>query len=420
MTGPNPYRVTNEDANKRKRRQLDSNLKAEGYGIEARPYEFDQDAFKDPNKDQWQEQLSNRLGQIDQRQAPQAQGYQGATPNVTGINQNTQMSDQSRQQQMGMLGSLSNTFQNQASGNQTSVGEMALAMQREQALKNSLAMQASARGGNVAAASRQAGRAMENANSQFMQQAAISRAAEAQQANQNLLNIGNQYGQVRGQDINVAQANQGYANQAALSNQGAQLQMIQNQNQMSQFNTNAQMQQQQMNDQMTQYFLNQGMTLDQAQMQAAMQLEQLRAQQHAQAQQTQASRYQTDRSSSSNKTGQIIGGALGAIGAVGSLFSDETVKKDVKKADKDVNEFLDKLSSYRYKYKDKKYGETKDDVYGIMAQDLEKSKVGKTLVKHNQDGVKMVDTIKGFGAVLAATKELHSRLKKLEGKPSAT
>lgn len=85
-------------------------------------------------------------------------------------------------------------------------------------------------------------------------------------------------------------------------------------------------------------------------------------------------------------------------------------------AAKEVNEMMDKLQPKKYRYKNPNApGAAEGNRYGIMAQDLEKSSLGKTLVKQTQQG-KMVDTVQGFGAVLAAQAELNRRLKKLEKK----
>lgn len=85
-------------------------------------------------------------------------------------------------------------------------------------------------------------------------------------------------------------------------------------------------------------------------------------------------------------------------------------------ASKEVNEMMDKLEPKKYRYKNPNApGAAEGNRYGIMAQDLEKSSLGKTLVKQTQQG-KMVDTVQGFGAVLAAQAELNRRLKKLEKK----
>jgi hypothetical protein len=72
---------------------------------------------------------------------------------------------------------------------------------------------------------------------------------------------------------------------------------------------------------------------------------------------------------------------------------------------------LEKLKTYSYEYKDKMYGKKRH--YGVMAQDLEKDPVGKSMVMNTPKG-KMVHSGLGFGAVLAAAKNLHDRLKAIE------
>lgn len=110
----------------------------------------------------------------------------------------------------------------------------------------------------------------------------------------------------------------------------------------------------------------------------------------------------------------VVGGLLGAGSSIGAAFaSDEKVKENKAPAKKEINSFLDALSARQYNYKQKFDNDTSKK-YGIMAQDLEKSKVGKSMVKE-MGGVKHVDYGAGFGAILAAQAELNDRLKKLEG-----
>ena len=116
-----------------------------------------------------------------------------------------------------------------------------------------------------------------------------------------------------------------------------------------------------------------------------------------------------DRDKSAQQTQML--GSLIAAGAM--MFSDEDLKKNKKAAGKDMTNFLDALDAKSFEYKDSKHGEGKN--YGIMAQALEKSDVGKTLVKDTPEG-KAVDVVKSFGAVLASQAELNKRLKKLEKK----
>jgi len=92
-------------------------------------------------------------------------------------------------------------------------------------------------------------------------------------------------------------------------------------------------------------------------------------------------------------------------------FSDENLKTDVKSAKNDMSDFLDTLNSTKYKYKDE--GHEEGEQYSVMAQDLEKSKVGKNMVVDTPKG-KAVDFNKGMAAILASQAELNKRLKNLE------
>ena len=80
-----------------------------------------------------------------------------------------------------------------------------------------------------------------------------------------------------------------------------------------------------------------------------------------------------------------------------------------------MGEFLAALSSNAYEYKDKaKHGTGR--YFSPMAQDLEKTEVGKSMVVEGADGVKMVDYSRGFGVLLAAQAQLNKRLSEMEGK----
>jgi hypothetical protein len=95
------------------------------------------------------------------------------------------------------------------------------------------------------------------------------------------------------------------------------------------------------------------------------------------------------------------------------IRSDENSKENKAPADKKIKSFLDALQAKEYNYKPETGLDTKKK-YGIMAQDLEKSEIGKSMV-NEVGGVKHVDMDRGFSAILAAQAELNSRLNKLEG-----
>lgn len=120
----------------------------------------------------------------------------------------------------------------------------------------------------------------------------------------------------------------------------------------------------------------------------------------------------------SKRRSDFIGNLAGAAGAAAG--SDENMKTDIKKgsATDKIEQFLGALKSYDYKYKDKEANgrENPDgEVTSVMAQDLEKSDLGKQMVKDGPDG-KEVDYGQGLAAMLAGIAELNERTKKLEKK----
>jgi len=110
---------------------------------------------------------------------------------------------------------------------------------------------------------------------------------------------------------------------------------------------------------------------------------------------------------------KAVSGGVKAIGKVASFFSDRNLKKDIHGADEDVQEFMDGLKAYRYEYKNKRHGKGKK--LGVMAQDLERSKVGKKTVRKLPEG-KAVDVADLTSALAAGTANLNKRLSRLEAK----
>lgn len=101
-----------------------------------------------------------------------------------------------------------------------------------------------------------------------------------------------------------------------------------------------------------------------------------------------------------------IGTGLSAIG----MASDERGKKNIKEID--PSDFLDNITGYKFKYKDKKNGE--GEKMGIMAQDAMKSDVGSDMVFDTPDGL-AINYEKATGPLLASVADLHKRLRKIEG-----
>jgi len=94
-------------------------------------------------------------------------------------------------------------------------------------------------------------------------------------------------------------------------------------------------------------------------------------------------------------------------------FSDRRLKKDIKDGSADADDFIRSMKAYSYRYKDDKFG--KGDRVGFMAQDLEKSKAGRSAVIETPHG-KAFDAAALSGANTAAIARLGERLAKVEGR----
>lgn len=83
-----------------------------------------------------------------------------------------------------------------------------------------------------------------------------------------------------------------------------------------------------------------------------------------------------------------------------ALFSDERLKENVKPVDpKDLEEMQSHLRALAFNYINDKHG--KGEWVGVMAQDLEKSKLGRTLVITDENGNKTIDQNKVLSMFLA-------------------
>ena len=116
----------------------------------------------------------------------------------------------------------------------------------------------------------------------------------------------------------------------------------------------------------------------------------------------------------------FLGRLAGAAGT--AVASDVSLKENINQSEKSgtemVKEFLNALESYTYNYKDSENNGKKNPegkVTSVMAQDLEKSKLGKQMVQDGPEG-KMVDYGQGMAPLFAAIAELDKRTKKIEKK----
>lgn len=95
------------------------------------------------------------------------------------------------------------------------------------------------------------------------------------------------------------------------------------------------------------------------------------------------------------------------------LYSDKKLKQDISSGDNSIEMLLDKLAPKQFEYKNPMNGEGVR--IGVMAQDAEKSPMGKQIVNEAPQG-KEIDMNKAISVLLAAAGNMHNRLKKMEGK----
>lgn len=108
--------------------------------------------------------------------------------------------------------------------------------------------------------------------------------------------------------------------------------------------------------------------------------------------------------------------AAGAVGSLASGFakSDERTKQDIKPVtDTDATKKIKKLKVKKFQYKPG-LGEAEGERTGVMAQEVEK--VEPKAVRTRDDGVKEVNYRDLFATNIGATKDLISRVEKLEAK----
>jgi hypothetical protein len=206
--------------------------------------------------------------------------------------------------------------------------------------------------------------------------------------------------QARGQLAGAVQGFQGQDLQRAGQEQQLNLANMQATNQMGQFNAGNVMQAHQLAEEMR----NRGFGQDLAESQGMREFESTKLQ-----------KYMADQNAAASAAAgkrQMLGASISGLATLGAAaFSDQTLKEDIKKGDGEISEFLDALNAYKFKYKNKDIGD--GDYTGFMAQDAEKSRVGKEMVIDTPIG-KAIDTKRALMTALASAAHLNKRIKKLE------
>lgn len=229
------------------------------------------------------------------------------------------------------------------------------------------------------------------------------------------LAMGNSGRGSRAAAMRMAQYNVGNANMQA-ANQASQIREQERMNALSALQgqyasiANQDIEMRKASDQMVQYYMSQGLSQTQAQWAANMELQKMRLGEDIENKKT-LKGVSGQGSWWDRNGGAVISGAA-TVGAAGiAAMSDKRVKKNISAPKKkDLEEFLSSISGYRYEYKDQKHGRGKQ--FSPMAQDLEKSSIGRAMVIDTPEG-KMVDYGKGFGALLAAQAELYKEVQDL-------
>lgn len=326
----------------------------------------------------------------------QLAGSVAAQPNAQMQNvgwQDSGLNAQSRAQQQGLAQMLMQRANGQGG---PSAAQGMLQQGRDQAIQNALAIANSGRGGNRGFAMRQAQMAGAQAMQSAAGQAAILRAQEQQQATGQLAGalqgMRDQDLGMRAQDIGLRGQDIGIAG----NNLAANIQQNQYRNNM-------------MSQLGTQQFAYDAMERDQN-IQRQQYMDQIRAQEEAMA------RNYAQNQQQNTMTGVGAGlTALGTVAGIAASMSDERVKTNIGSGAKSLDQFLSSINAHEYEYKEPGKplrGEGK--FVSPMAQELERTELGKSMVKDTPDG-KVVDYGKGLGMYLAALADQHKRIKKLEG-----
>jgi hypothetical protein len=113
-----------------------------------------------------------------------------------------------------------------------------------------------------------------------------------------------------------------------------------------------------------------------------------------------------------DKTAAAVGTGVQMAGSV-MMMSDARQKTDIEPGDAKLRNLLDTIEPYAYEYKDTSLPGTSPGKHvSVMAQDLERSEIGKRAVVE-RDGNKMVDYAKLIPASVAAVSMLNKDNRKL-------
>ncbi len=421
-------------------------------------YNIDKAAFSDEETKKRQAEFAAQLAASQNRAAQQV--------NAAQINSSPQ--EQFRNAQL----MLTNQLQQQAAGQGPSLAQSQLRQGTDRNIQQAMAMAASQRGANAGQGLRGIGMQAAQANQQAAAQSADLRAQEQMAARQQVAGV-LQGG--RAQDVGLATEQATLQQQAALANQQAGLQQQSLNDQQARFynssmadmdqkNREARMAHEQMNTSQVAGLntVNAGGYANASESRgslvggigsafAAMSDEDQKMdvkpgenktssflESISKAMAPAATGGEEERYAGQKKTGMALGqglgamfgmsmpaagaGGAGAAGAGGGMAaaapmaaaaSDERLKTGISGGNDDISGFLNALKAHEYQYKDKKFG---DGTYvSPMAQEIEKTKLGKDMVLDTPEG-KVVDYGRAGGVMLASAAMLNDKVKALESK----
>ena len=115
------------------------------------------------------------------------------------------------------------------------------------------------------------------------------------------------------------------------------------------------------------------------------------------------------RGGATKPTGAALAGAAGASAV---MKSDRRLKTGIRDGGRDIDDMLDRLAAKTYRYKNEAHG--KGERPGIMAQDMAKSRMGKSTVVDLPDapGRMGIDVNRALAAALASAARLNERMRK--------
>lgn len=106
--------------------------------------------------------------------------------------------------------------------------------------------------------------------------------------------------------------------------------------------------------------------------------------------------------------------SAGGADAAAAVLSDEQQKRSIHPDDPELHRFYDALEAHSYRYKDPSIpGAAPGRFVSPMAQELEKSDIGRSMVHDTPNG-KVVNYERGLGAMLAGQAMFNERLNSLE------